>query len=97
MRKLNDQFINHYFLMDNVSFHKTKIVTDIFLLSTNKLLYIPPYSPQFNPIEETFSQFKRNLNHFKKYTIIHKIIKSINLISSTNLLNYYNHSFPFNC
>lgn len=93
MRKLNNKFVNHHFLMDNVSFHKTKLITDILSSSSNKLLYIPPYSPQFNPIEEVFSQLKRNLRQFNKCTIIQKIIKSISLISSINLLNYYRHSF----
>ena len=44
--KINDKII----LMDNVSFHKNKKIIDIVNKSNNKLLFIPPYSPEFNPI-----------------------------------------------
>jgi transposase len=49
---------NKYILMDNVSFHKSKRVIKIIEDSKNKILYIPPYSPDFNPIEEVFSKMK---------------------------------------
>lgn len=46
-------------LMDNVSFHHSKEV--ITTLENHGLmpLFIPPYSPRCNPIEEVFSQLKR--------------------------------------
>lgn len=46
-------------LMDNVSFHRSKRI--IGLLENHSLtpLFIPPYSPRCNPIEEVFSSFKR--------------------------------------
>lgn len=49
-------------IMDNVSFHRSSQVKE--LLETHNLipLYIPPYSPRCNPIEEIFSIIKR---HFK--------------------------------
>ena len=46
--------------MDNVSFHKSKSITNS-LINNNKILYIPPYSPQFNPIEEVFSFVKNKI------------------------------------
>ena len=49
---------NKYVLMDNVRFHKTKLVQDLFDESTNKFLFIPPYSPEFNCIENAFSIIK---------------------------------------
>src|SRR3990170_7918324 len=49
--KLNELYTNHYFLTDNVSFHKSKKISDLMQNSYNDLLYIPPYSPEFNPIE----------------------------------------------
>ena len=46
-------------LMDNVAFHKSKRVSA--LLEQHGLfpLFIPPYSPRCNPIEEVFSIMKR--------------------------------------
>ena len=94
MFNLNKIYTNNYFLMDNVSFHKSKIIIDIFINSTNKLLFIPPYSPQFNPIEEVFSQFKRNFL-YKNYmfNITSSIMLSLKTILPSHLENYYKHSF----
>lgn len=93
MVQLNNLFNDHYFLMDNVGFHKTKEIVDLFSNSTNKLLYIPPYSPEFNPIEEMFSQMKRNIKECNNKNTIMKINRSIKKIKKEHLLNYYNHSF----
>jgi transposase len=48
-----------YLLMDNVSFHYNKAALAFLEARNIKPLYIPPYSPQFNPIEEVFSKVKR--------------------------------------
>ncbi len=93
MTKLNNLFKNHYFLMDNVSFHKSKFIKNIFNNSTNSLLFIPPYSPQFNPIEEAFSQLKRNISYTSNRDIKKKIEMSIKTIKHKHLNNYFNHSF----
>lgn len=50
---------NKYLLMDNVSFHKSKEIRDTVKNNNNLLLFIPPYSPEFNPIELFFSNLKR--------------------------------------
>ena len=84
---------NKYFLMDNVSFHKSKIIKDLFKNSTNKLLFIPPYSPHFNPIEESFAQLKRNIHNVTKRNIFSKIKRSIKYIKKKHLQNYFKHSF----
>lgn len=47
-------------LMDNVRFHHTQIVKEYAKKRNIFLLYTPPYSPQFNPIELVFSMVKRN-------------------------------------
>lgn len=52
-------------ILDNVSFHKTKIVRDTALKKGISLLFIPPYSPDFNPIEGTFSVLKASLRSGK--------------------------------
>jgi transposase len=106
MIQLNNLFKDHYFLMDNVSFHKTKGIVELFSNSTNKLLYIPPYSPEFNPIvcsqsslnltrglEEVFSQMKRNIKECTNNNIIKKIKRSVKTTKKEHLENYYNHSF----
>jgi len=91
--KLNELYTNHYFLMDNVSFHKSKKISDLMQNSYNELLYIPPYSPEFNPIEFVFSQFKRNLINLNQKNIFIKIKKSLKLIKQNHLENYYKNCF----
>lgn len=48
-------------VMDNLSSHKAPGVRQAIEASGAKLLYLPPYSPDFNPIELAFSKFKRLL------------------------------------
>ncbi len=45
-------------VMDNLSAHKGERVKEIIEGRGCKLLYLPPYSPDFNPIEQAFSKVK---------------------------------------
>ncbi len=45
-------------VMDNLSAHKTKKVRELVEEAGCELLYLPPYSPDLNPIEEAFSKIK---------------------------------------
>jgi transposase len=42
----------------NASFHRTEGVRQICLAAGVKLIYLPPYSPDLNPIEELFAELK---------------------------------------
>jgi len=44
--------------MDNLSSHKGPKVRALIEAVGAKLLYLPPYSPDFNPIEKLFSKLK---------------------------------------
>jgi transposase len=54
-------FRSKYLVLDNVSFHKTKDCLRAMNDNSNTALFIPPYSPQYNPIEEFFSQLKTKI------------------------------------
>ena len=45
-------------VMDNLPSHKVAGVRDAIKAAGASLLYLPPYSPDFNPIEMTFSKLK---------------------------------------
>ena len=45
-------------VMDNLATHKTKGVREAIEKAGAKLLYLPPYSPDFNPIETMWSKVK---------------------------------------
>lgn len=48
-------------VMDNLSSHKRAGVREAIEAVGAELLYLPPYSPDLNPIEMAFSKFKRLL------------------------------------
>ena len=45
-------------ITDNLSAHKTERVRELVEQRGCELLYLPPYSPDLNPIEEAFSKIK---------------------------------------
>ena len=45
-------------VMDNASFHHTKRIKRMCHDAGVKLVYLPLYSPDFNPIEEFFAKLK---------------------------------------
>jgi len=46
------------FVIDNASFHKDASIREVLEKNGHNLLYLPPYSPQYNPIEQKWSQAK---------------------------------------
>ena len=46
-------------LMDNIAFHKSLEIKQLAEKHNLKLLFIPPYMPKYDPIEEFFAQVKR--------------------------------------
>ena len=44
--------------MDNLTAHKGERVRELIEGRECELLYLPPYSPDFNPIEEAFAKIK---------------------------------------
>jgi transposase len=45
-------------VMDNLAAHKRPVVQDLITRAGAHVLYLPPYSPDFNPIEPSWSKFK---------------------------------------
>lgn len=48
-------------IMDNASFHKGGRIQKIIKNAGCKLIYLPPYSPEFNPIERCWSWIKNSI------------------------------------
>ena len=48
-------------VMDNLSSHKGERVRELIEGEGCELIYLPPYSPEFNPIEQAFSKLKNYL------------------------------------
>ena len=59
---MNDNNLTAFTLiMDNCTIHKVQSVRRLIQESGNTLIFLPPYSPQLNPIEEFFSKWKNNI------------------------------------
>ena len=48
-------------VMDNVSFHKTESIINIIESVGARVVFLPPYHPELNPIEHMWSKFKMKL------------------------------------
>ena len=49
-------------VMDNASFHKSSLIKEAIEDAGCKLVYLPPYSPDLNPIEKFWANLKRWIN-----------------------------------
>ena len=68
---------NHVVIMDNASFHKGSETAALIRTSGASLLFLPPYSPELNPIEKDFANIKR-IRQYNAETSIDDIIKVYN-------------------
>jgi transposase len=60
---------HHGVVMDNLAAHKVDGVRQLIEATGARLLYLPPYSPDFNPIEKCWAQLKQHLRAAKARTL----------------------------
>ena len=56
-------------VMDNLSSHKRPEVRALIEAAGGRVLYLPPYSPDFNPIEKAFAKLKALLRKAQERTV----------------------------
>lgn len=56
-------------VMDNLSAHKGLRVEELIEAAGAELRYLPPYSPDMNPIEKAFSKLKAHLRKIAERTV----------------------------
>ena len=56
-------------VMDNLGSHKVAGIKEAIEKVGARVLYLPPYSPDFNPIEQVFSKLKALLRKAKERTV----------------------------
>ena len=56
-------------VMDNVSSHRVKGVAEVIEAAGGKCLFLPLYSPDFNPIEQVFAKLKALLPQVAARTV----------------------------
>jgi transposase len=81
-------------VMDNLSAHKVQGVRELIAASGAELLYLPPYSPDFNPIEQAWSKLKQLLRAAKARTaeaLQQAIAEALKAISAENAAAWFRH------
>ena len=81
-------------VMDNLSSHKIKGVRQLIEKAGAEVLYLPPYSPDLNPIEKAWSKLKQFLRSAKARTkeeLENAITEAIKLILPDNAKAWFNH------
>jgi transposase len=63
---LND---THVVVMDNVAFHKSNTTQALITATGATLLFLPPYSPDLNPIEHDFAALKKIREYHDQETL----------------------------
>src|SRR5262249_28048231 len=81
-------------VLDNLSAHKRAGVCQAIEGAGCRLLYLPPYSPDFNPIERAFSKLKALLRRAGRRTVegLWSFLGSaLDLFSAEECRNYFKH------
>jgi transposase len=79
-------------IMDNLPGHKGPRVRQLIEAAGATLLYLPPYSPDFNPIENAFAKLKALLRKAAERTVEglwNAVGKLIDLFTPTECKNFF--------
>lgn len=70
-------------VMDNASYHKSKQLLKLFQNHSIILLFLPPYSPDLNPIENLWGTIKQRLRSYYDYslTLLDNLCEIVNYYS----------------
>lgn len=81
-------------VMDNLSSHKGQRVRELIEGRDCELLYLPPYSPDLNPIEEAFSKLKALLRRAKARThktLVEAMGRALDAITASDARGFFEH------
>lgn len=82
-------------ICDNLSSHKVSGVRETLEKRGARLLYLPAYSPDLNPIEMAFSKLKAALRRAAQTTfegLIEAVKNALNTFSSSHCSNFFRHA-----
>ena len=81
-------------VMDNLSAHKVQGVRELIQAAGAELLYLPPYSPDLNPIEQAWSKLKQSLRTAKARTaeaLEEALAQALAAITAANASAWFHH------
>jgi transposase len=85
----------HCVVMDNLAAHKVQGVRELVEATGARLLYLPPYSPDFNPIEKCWAQLKQYLRGAKARSVSAlepAIASALSHLTADQATAYFRHS-----
>jgi transposase len=85
---------SHKVVLDNISFHKNEMVKNKIEATGAEIIFLPPYSPDFSPIENMWSKIKTTLRKLAARTIdeFHKAISfAFKGINDSDLISWFEH------
>jgi transposase len=80
--------------MDNLSAHKNKHTLDLLAAAGVQALFLPPYSPDLNPIELMWSKVKNLLRSAEARTqeeLQEAIASALSSVTSKDAINWFAH------
>lgn len=89
---------NMKIIVDNCAIHKTKDIITLVTNNGHELLFLPPYSPFLNPIEEAFSKWKNYILMKKSENqndLEISILGGFSNITSEDCQGYFTHMRSF--
>jgi transposase len=81
-------------VMDNLSAHKGERIRELIEERGCQLIYLPSYSPDFNPIEEAFSKIKglvRKAEARTKEALLEAIGWALSAVTSEDVRGFFEH------
>ena len=81
-------------VMGNLSAHKGERVRELVESAGCELLYLPPYSPDFNPIEEAFSKVKgllRKAEARSREALVEAMGKALDAVTARDTRGFFEH------
>jgi transposase len=80
--------------MDNLAAHKSEEVRELIEARDCEVLFLPPYSPDYNPIEEAFSKIKGLLRKVQARTreaLIEALGAAISAVTAEDAAGFFEH------
>ncbi len=81
-------------VMDNLSAHKGERVRELLESAGCELLYLPPYSPDYSPIEEAFSKVKcliRKAEARSREALVEAMGKALDAVTARDARSFFEH------
>lgn len=82
-------------IMDNLPAHKPERVRDLIEERGCELLYLPSYSPDYNPIEEAFSKIKEILRRAAaraREALVEELGLALSAVSREDARGFFEHA-----